>query len=471
MAAVLALCLAAAALSSAGEPGGGGEAPTTPLPLGTASYWFVDDFALSSTANLSIETRRPSDPAGWRSVLTADQPWEVGPGCYIGGSSVVRLPTGRVRLYYSIRNCTGVAFAGFPKGDRWAVTGVAESDDGISFTKPMLHLASFRGAKATNLVAMADGTPCLYCDSVTIDLNAADAKGRYKSCTKNERTSEPEAEASGIPLKPGSLTCVQSADGLRWEVVGSMLIGSVDTQTNLLFDEQLRQYQLYTRLWWGSWRKPPLPTHHISTHRCVRRLVLNSTNFSSSDPALWIAANATSRGRILPGCVGHGQKMARLSIFHLKKVIILPRQARDKNAENSKQNAVYTGCDANQTAVMCPDAVDWAAFPPVSDPSFPPLDYYGGTLWQLPAAEVWNTLIMFPMRHWHYSSECYEPPGQIAGSKQFGPHTKEAGVAVSRDRGGSFHYSDEPHRSTLLGMGAKQPPFSFKQRGFAKTGS
>ena len=359
------------------------------VPLGAAAYWFVDDAVLDQVANLSVETQRPSDPTVWLSVLEADRPWEVGPGCYASGSSVVRLPTGRVRLYYTIRNCTGVEFKGFPTGDRWAVTAVAESADGISFVKPTLNLVSFRGASATNLVAMKDGTPCLYCSSVFVDPNA-EPNGRYKSCTKNEAISESHgaADTSGIPVKPGALTCVQSADGLRWEIIGSMQIGSVDTQTNVLWDASLHQYQIYTRLWWGSWRKPPLPPGHISTHRCVRRLVLKSSNFSSSDPALWEASNATATGRILPGCVGHG-------------------------------------CDANQTAVMCPDGVDWAAFPPASDPTFPPLDYYGGTVWQLPKDEVWNTLVMFPMRHWHYSSQCYEPPGQISGSKVFGPHTKE----------------------------------------------
>ena len=74
-------------------------------------------------------------------------------------------------------------------------------------------------------------------------------------------------------------------------------------------------------------------------------------------------------------------------------------------------------------------------------------------MWKLPEDEVWNTLVMFPMRHWHYSSSCFEGAGQIAGTKPWGPHTKEAGLAISRDGGGSFRYSDEPHRESVLGIG------------------
>ena len=84
-----------------------------------------------------------------------------------------------------------------------------------------------------------------------------------------------------------------------------MLIGSIDTQTNMLWDPARGQYHMYTRLWWGSWRVPPLPPHHMSTHRCVRRLVLNSPTLSMNASA-WVAENATATGRILPGCQGHG---------------------------------------------------------------------------------------------------------------------------------------------------------------------
>ena len=236
-----------AAVLAAKAPKPGLKTDDTAIPLGSAAYWFVDDHALANASNLRIEVQRPSDPAAWRTVLVADKPWELGPGCYWGGTSIVRLPdTGRVRLYYVIRNCTGTTFKGFPKGDRWAVTAIAESEDGIVFTKPTLGLAGFRGTEAsrTNLVAMTDGSPCLYCDSVFLDPNGA----RFKSCTKNERISEVTGTlgaGSGsrdIPLKPGSLTCVQSHDGLRWEVLGSMFIGSIDTQTNMLWDPARGQY-------------------------------------------------------------------------------------------------------------------------------------------------------------------------------------------------------------------------------------
>ena len=97
-----------AAILAAKVPKPGLKTDDTAIPLGSAAYWFVDDHALANASNLRIEVQRPSDPAAWRTVLFADKPWELGPGCYWGGTSIVRLPeSGRVRLYYVIRNCTG----------------------------------------------------------------------------------------------------------------------------------------------------------------------------------------------------------------------------------------------------------------------------------------------------------------------------------------------------------------------------
>ena len=122
-----------AAVLAAKAPKPGLKTDDAAIPLGSAAYWFVDDHALANASNLRIEVQRPSDPAAWRTVLVADKPWELGAGCYWGGTSIVRLPeSGRVRLYYVIRNCTGTTFKGFPKGDRWAVTAIAESEDAPS---------------------------------------------------------------------------------------------------------------------------------------------------------------------------------------------------------------------------------------------------------------------------------------------------------------------------------------------------
>ena len=168
--------------------------------------WFVDDVILDQKRNLSINTHQPSDPYAWHTVLTLEEPWEVGHGCYTDARAVIH-DEGKFKLFYDLRGCNEVMQTDPALGFEWSVTCLAESTDGITFTKPTLGLVNFRNSSANNLVALMGNTSsevpkisvCMFCSSVFVDPHGG-PDGRLKSCAKDHR--------------PGNfLTCVQSGTG------------------------------------------------------------------------------------------------------------------------------------------------------------------------------------------------------------------------------------------------------------------
>eukprot|EP01008_Symbiontida_sp_HLA12_P000649 NODE_164_length_1186_cov_281.304798_g161_i0.p1 GENE.NODE_164_length_1186_cov_281.304798_g161_i0~~NODE_164_length_1186_cov_281.304798_g161_i0.p1 ORF type:complete len:365 (-),score=49.10 NODE_164_length_1186_cov_281.304798_g161_i0:68-1162(-) len=82
-----------------------------------------------------------------------------------------------------------------------------------------------------------------------------------------------------------------SADGLKWTLVGAWDIGSCDTQPVVFYDEPVKRYAMYTRLW--SDRLPAGPkgtwTHSF---RMVRRMDTTSLNEDWQNSTVVMAADA-----------------------------------------------------------------------------------------------------------------------------------------------------------------------------------
>jgi hypothetical protein len=111
------------------------EAAPKSAPARGRTMMFVDDHDIlyrSGTLRVMNPARRHSDTA----LISQTRPWEVA----IGWVSVYRDPeTGRYQLWYQ-------AYAGRRAGDKRleCVVCYAESDDGITFTKPDLDLFPFK---------------------------------------------------------------------------------------------------------------------------------------------------------------------------------------------------------------------------------------------------------------------------------------------------------------------------------------
>lgn len=179
---------------------------------------FVDGFLVDNMTG-DVE-RRLHHPQPQEPVLTLDRPWE-GPFC---AYFAVVPAEGGVRLYY--RGC----------GDlKREVTCVAESKDGIHFTRPSLGLFEWEGSRENSIVWKGPG-----CHNFTpfLDANpAAPADQRYK------------ALASAGPK--ASLVPFASPDGYRWTMMQKEPVitkGAFDSQNLAFWDGVRGEYVCFFRI-------------------------------------------------------------------------------------------------------------------------------------------------------------------------------------------------------------------------------
>ncbi len=113
-----------------------------PISLGSRRELFVDKFLIDKLDGLSLRLQ-PPQPGGV--ALKFDQPWEG----QVSGYVTVIHDGDLYRMYYRGRPLTGYG-DNDPRAQE--VTCYAESNDGITFTKPKLGLVSFGGNKDNNAI-------------------------------------------------------------------------------------------------------------------------------------------------------------------------------------------------------------------------------------------------------------------------------------------------------------------------------
>lgn len=171
-----------------------GEEPG-PIDLGTRRELFVDRHLLERLDGTKLELARPRDEG---SVLRFDKPWE---GLFCGYCTVLKLdeslkPGGGYRVYYR----------GLPEaradGSSRESTCIAESTDGIQWTKPELGLFEVDGSKQNNVV-LSGVAPVTHNFSPFIDTRPGiPAEERFKGIGGTQTS---------------GLVPFVSADGLRWK--------------------------------------------------------------------------------------------------------------------------------------------------------------------------------------------------------------------------------------------------------------
>lgn len=162
---------------------------------------FVDDHDIMYRSGTRRFMQQPVRHAR-NPLITEDKPWELA----IGFTSMHRdAQTGKYQLWYQ-------AYAGKRAQVKTheCVVCYAESDDGVTFTKPNLGLFEFNGEKATNIVLIGGGGyGDRYCNSVLFDTLEQDAARRYKM-TFNDWTQDEKGEVWG------GLHVAYSPDGIHW---------------------------------------------------------------------------------------------------------------------------------------------------------------------------------------------------------------------------------------------------------------
>jgi hypothetical protein len=176
------------------------ESGPKPPPARDRTLMFLDDHDIlyrSGTLRVPNPARRQSETA----LISQTKPWEVA----IGWTSVYRDPgIAKYQLWYQ-------AYAGKRAGDKRleCVVCYAESDDGLTFTKPELDLFPFKDQAKTNIVLIGTGGyGDRYCNSVLVDRDETDPARRYKMAYY-------DWVANGAREFPG-LCVAFSPDGVRW---------------------------------------------------------------------------------------------------------------------------------------------------------------------------------------------------------------------------------------------------------------
>ncbi|MEN6401038.1 MAG: hypothetical protein ABFD94_03770 [Armatimonadia bacterium] len=203
-------------VTGGGEPGTGGIPAATPgtkeaVTIDSRRELFIDSYLVDNLSGTA--RRRMHNPQFRQPVLQLDAPCEGTVSAYF---AVMRVE-GKIRLYYR-----GQGSEGKPE-----TTCVAESEDGINFTRPKVGIFEWEGNKDNNIVWLGEGnhnfTPFL-------DPNpAAPPEQRFK------------ALASVGPK--GQLAPFVSADGFAWKRLRDEPVitkGAFDSQ-NLAFWDPLRK--------------------------------------------------------------------------------------------------------------------------------------------------------------------------------------------------------------------------------------
>lgn len=202
-------------------------------PLDPGSRWelFVDEFLIAQKQGAAL---RLHAPVKREVVLTTNQPWE---GVTCAYFSVIQHED-RILMYY--RGSSG----GSDHSDA-QVTCVAESSDGIHFTRPNLGLIEAGGTKANNVlwrgVESHNFSPFLDANPSAKPDERFKALGGVKQPGKNWHQGE----------TPGGLYAFASADGLHWKKMRDTPVitkGAFDSQNLAFYDTTRSRYVCFSRI-------------------------------------------------------------------------------------------------------------------------------------------------------------------------------------------------------------------------------
>lgn len=261
--------------------------------LGTRRELFVDHFLIESLRGAELRLHEPRDEG---SVLAFDAPWE---GAHCGYSTVIR-DGDKFLLYYR-----GMP-AGVKDGTDGEVTCLAESSDGLRWTKPRLGLFEVRGTKENNVV-LANDPPFSHNFSPFLDPRP--------DCPPAERFKA----LAGIS-KTGLLGFV-SPDGRRWRKLRDTAViptkasfkfaWMFDSQNLAFWSESEQKFISYFRIWervrrigraesrdFVNWSEPVLMTYVTDGRESpLEELYTNQTEPYFRAPHLYLAVCA----RFVPG--------------------------------------------------------------------------------------------------------------------------------------------------------------------------
>ena len=213
------LLLAAAAAATA---------DTGAIDIGSRLQLFTDDYLIGEARGVEL---RLNHPVRCETAITFDAPWEGDTCAYV---SIFK--DGDIyRMYYRGSNEN-------PKPAHAEVTAMAESKDGIVWTRPKLGIHEFGGSKDNNIVWMSPGSHAF---TPFLDSNPkATVAEKFKAIT----IMRPGQDRN----TPYALFAFTSADGIHWKPMREEPIitdGLFDSQNLAFWDTERGEYVSYYRDW------------------------------------------------------------------------------------------------------------------------------------------------------------------------------------------------------------------------------
>lgn len=212
------------------EPGSGNSEA---IDIGSRRELFVDQYLIDRLDGVRLELHRPTRR---EVVFRTDAPWEGNGSAY---QSVFR--DGDIfRMYY--RGGHHVASKAYEKEkNSWETLCLAESRDGIHWTRPELDIVEFQGSTKNNLILDAKmvseigGSPA----------HTAVFKDTNPDCSDSERY-----KIVIVGSKPHGLYLLVSADGIHFQLKSPqpfMTTGAFDSQNLMFWDSVGKVYREYHR--------------------------------------------------------------------------------------------------------------------------------------------------------------------------------------------------------------------------------
>ena len=258
------------------------------IDLGSRRDLFIDQHLIAKLDHARLHLHEPRDEG---MVMKFDQPWE---GIHCGYCTMIR-DGARFRVYYR-----GMP-AGVVDGTAGEVTCVAESDDGIHWTKPTLGLFEAHGTRENNVVFAGD-PPFSHNFSPLIDTRP--------DCPSDERYKA----LSGLDTT--GLVAFVSPDGLHWRKLRKEPViprkapfkfgWMFDSQNVAFWSDSEHKYVCYFRVYDGvrriarcastdfvRWSDPVLMSYVTDGQQSpIEELYTNQTQPYFRAPQLYVAVAA-----------------------------------------------------------------------------------------------------------------------------------------------------------------------------------
>ncbi len=266
---------------------------TAPIDIGSRRELLVDHFLIDQLDDVRLVLNRPRDEGV---VIPFDQPWE---GLFCGYCTVIK-DGDRFLAYYRGRPAAGA------DGDPGEVYCLAESADGLHWTKPQLDLFPMPGHPKTNII-LAHAAPVTHNFCPVLD-------------TRPGIPAEQRFKAVGGTMESG-LIAWASPDGIHWKKLRDIAVLTKDmVPFKYMFDSQNlafwsateQKYLCYFRVFENgirricrttsddflNWSEPVLMQYdHCGEPAPIEHLYTNQTHPYFRAPHIYVATAA----RFMPG--------------------------------------------------------------------------------------------------------------------------------------------------------------------------